>query len=393
MKKILISSFDLEIGVVERSLINMLNSFDYENYDVDLMLYSHTGDFINLLPKKVNLLKESDDYKTIRMPISSVFKNHKYRLGIGRLLARRKAKGNGIAQMQYMWKYCLPYLSKVEKKYDVAISFLWPHYCVTEKVDADIKIGWIHTDYTKIDTDVEIDIKMWQKLDYIVAVSEECKNAFLMKYPNINKDILVIENITSPELIRKLSYEDVDDFKKDENSFNVLSVGRYSDAKGFDNAIKALRILHDRGYKNIKWYIVGYGGEEELYRKLIKENELEDSFILLGKRTNPYPYMKKCDLYAQPSRYEGKAVTVGEAQILGKAVMITNYKTAKSQLKDDVDGYITELSVEGIANGIEKLYNDSELRLRLEQNCLDSNYSNESELDKLYTIINGEGEK
>ena len=193
MKKILISSFDLEIGGVERSLINMLNSFDYENYDVDFMLYSHTGDFMNLIPDKVNLLKESDDYRTIRMPISSVFKNHKYRLGIGRLLARRKAKGNGIAQMQYMWKYCLPYLPKVEEKYDVAISFLWPHYCVTEKVDADIKIGWIHTDYTKIDTDIEMDIKMWQKLDYIVAVSEECKNAFLMKYPNINKDILLRE--------------------------------------------------------------------------------------------------------------------------------------------------------------------------------------------------------
>ena len=75
-----------------------------------------------------------------------------------------------------------------------------------------------------------------------------------------------------------------------------------------------------------------------MYRKLIKKNELEDSFILLGKRTNPYPYMKKCDLYVQPSRYEGKAVTVGEAQILGKAVMITNYKTAKSQLNDGVDG-------------------------------------------------------
>ena len=82
MKKILISSFDLEIGGVERSLINMLNSFDYKNYDVDLMLYSHTGDFMNLIPNKVNLLKESDDYRTIRMPISSTFKNHKYRLGI-----------------------------------------------------------------------------------------------------------------------------------------------------------------------------------------------------------------------------------------------------------------------------------------------------------------------
>lgn len=69
MKKILVSSFDLEIGGVERSLINMLNSFDYENYDVDLMLYSHTGELMHLIPNRVNLLKESDDYRTIRMPI------------------------------------------------------------------------------------------------------------------------------------------------------------------------------------------------------------------------------------------------------------------------------------------------------------------------------------
>ncbi|WP_455544261.1 glycosyltransferase [Intestinibacter sp.] len=386
-KKVLITSFDLEIGGVERSLINMLNSFDYKNYDVDLMLYSHTGDFMNLVPKEANLLEECSDYKTLRMSIKSIFDNHKYKLGIDRLLARLKAKGNGIAQMQYIWKYCLPHLPKMNKKYDVAISFLWPHYFVNEKVDADIKIGWIHTDYTKIDTDVDMDIAMWQKLDYIVAVSEECKSAFLTKYPNINKDILVIENITSPKLIQQMSCEKIDDFNDYEDTFKVLSVGRYSDAKGFDNAIKALRILHDREYKNIKWYIVGYGGDEALYRNIIKENNLEEDFILLGKRTNPYPYMKKCDLYAQPSRYEGKAVTVGEAQILGKAVMITNYKTAKSQLKDGVDGYIAELSVEGIADGVEKLYNDVELRKKFEGNCRNSNYSNEMELQKLYELF------
>ena len=87
-------------------------------------------------------------------------------------------------------------------------------------------------------------------------------------------------------------------------------------------------------------------------------------------------------------RYEGKAVTVGEAQILGKAVMITNYKTAKSQLKDGIDGYITELSVKGIADGIERLYSDNELRLKLEQSCLNSNYSNEKELYKIYKLVN-----
>lgn len=387
MKKILISSFDLEIGGVERSLINMLNSFDYENYDVDLMLYSHTGELMNLIPNKVNLLKESEFYRTIRMPIASIFKNHKYRLGIGRLLARRKAKGNGIAQMQYMWKYCLPHLPKVEKKYDVAISFLWPHYCVTEKVDADIKIGWIHTDYTKIDTDIDTDIKMWNKLDYIIAVSEECKKAFITKYPDVSVKIGVIENITSPKVIKQLGTEYIDDFGEDKNIFKILSVGRYTEQKGFDNAIKALKILYDKGYKNIKWYIIGYGEDEILYKELIKKYNLEQNFILLGKKINPYPYMKKCDLYVQPSRYEGKAVTVGEARILGRPVLITNYPTAKSQLNNGFDGYITDMSVDGIVKGIEKLYNDNELRFRLEKNCMDTDYSNGHELKKLYEII------
>ena len=77
-------------------------------------------------------------------------------------------------------------------------------------------------------------------------------------------------------------------------------------------------MLHDKGLTNIKWYVVGYGGYEGRIKGIIAQNKLEDSFILLGKKTNPYTYIKACDLYVQPSRYEGKAVTVTEAKILGK---------------------------------------------------------------------------
>lgn len=124
-----------------------------------------------------------------------------------------------------------------------------------------------------------------------------------------------------------------------------------------------------------------------MIKGLIKGSRLEDSFILLGKQTNPYPYMKEADIYVQPSRYEGKAVTVGEAQILSKPAMITNYTTATSQVKDRFDGYITKLSVEGIADGIEILYKDSALRKELTNNCSKTDYSNSYELDKLYEII------
>ena len=63
------------------------------------------------------------------------------------------------------------------------------------------------------------------------------------------------------------------------NSFKLVSVARLSHAKGIDIAVKALKLLHDRGLTNIKWYVVGYGGDEEMIRKIIRENNLEDSFI------------------------------------------------------------------------------------------------------------------
>ena len=249
----------------------------------------------------------------------------------------------------------ITFLPKIEKKYDVAISYLWPHYFVSEKVQAKTKIAWIHTDYSTIETDVDMDLKMWNKFNYIIAVSEECKNAFLKKYPSLKDKVKVMENITSTDFIRTMAKESIEEDIKKDNSFKLVSVARLSHAKGIDNAVKALKILHDRGLTNIKWYVVGYGGDEDMIKNLIRENNLEDSFILLGKKINPYPYMYAGDIYVQPSRYEGKAVTVGEAQILGKPVVITNYTTAKSQVRDNIDGYICELSVEGIADGVEKV--------------------------------------
>lgn len=397
MRKVLISSFDMEVGGVERSLISMLNNFDYDDNEVDLMLYSHTGDFIHLLTNKVNLLDEIDKYATFRKGIGQTIKEGNYSLGMVRLFSKFLAKvrgiknkvaEDGIYQMQLMWKYSLPFLPKVDKEYDVAISYLWPHYFVAEKVKAKRKIAWIHTDYSTIETDISMDLKMWNKFDYIMAVSEECKNAFLKKYPSLRNKVKVMENITSPEFIKKMADEDIEESIKNDNSFKVCSVARLSHAKGIDNAVKALKILHDRGLTNIKWYVVGYGADEDMIKNLIKDNNLEDSFILLGKKINPYPYMKVCDIYVQPSRYEGKAVTVGEAQILGKPIVITNYTTAKSQVKENIDGYICNLSIEGIADGIEKLYRDKNLREELSNNCKITDYGNNKELEKLYELFN-----
>ena len=392
MKKVLIASFDMEVGGVERSLIGMLNHFDYDRYKVDLMLYSHTGDFMNLIPEGPNLLKEKKAYKTFRMSIGETIKSGNLPVGMTRLYSKYKANKNhspenGYKQMQYMWKYSLPLLPRLNREYDVAISYLWPHYFVAEKVKARTKIAWIHTDYSTVDTDVKLDLDNWKKYDHIVAVSEQCRTAFLKKYPTLEQKVMVLENITSPEVIKGLAEEKVENPMQQDSRFKIVTVARFSHAKGIDQAVLAMKKLKERGYTDIAWYVVGYGGDEKSIRELIRIHKLEDQFHLLGKKINPYPFIKEADLYVQPSRYEGKAVTVCEAQILSKPVLITNYPTASSQVRDGIDGSICGLTSDGIAEGIENLYRNQILRKSLAYHCERIDFNNNQELQKLYKLV------
>ncbi len=396
MKKLLIASFDMEVGGVERSLISMLDNFDYTNYKVDLMLYRHQGDLLHLLPKKPNLLPEMTPYSTFRKSIGEIIKDKQIGIGLSRVLSKvhaalskqiKRIDEPGYFQMQLMWKYALPLLPTIDTSYDIAISYLWPHYFIAEKVNAKRKIAWIHTDYSNIETDIEMDLEMWNRFDHIIAVSEACRDSFLRKYKELETKTSVIENITSQEFIRKMGEEKIQNPMEDDDRFKILTVARLSHAKGIDNAIQALRILKDKGIKNIVWYVVGYGGDEAILKELIKKNNLQEDFILLGKKTNPYPFINACDLYVQPSRYEGKAVTVTEAKILGKPILITNYSTASSQIENRVDGVICDLSAAGLAKGIEEILCNKELKNTLMNNVKNKDYSNSYELEKLYKII------
>jgi glycosyltransferase involved in cell wall biosynthesis len=396
-KQILISVYDMEIGGIERSLINMLESFDYEKYEVDLLVCHHTGDLMNFLPNMVKILPQIDRYTVFRKPISQCVKEGHYTLSVVRLLSKSMAnlkakkrnleEGAGYIQMQLASKYSTPFIPKLSKKYEVAISYAWPHDLVASKVKANKKIAWIHTDYSKLEIDNKIDLHVWNQFNHIISVSDECKNSFLTQYPTLKDKTMTIENINSPIFIRNMAKEKIHSKEMDENHFNIVSVGRLSYVKGFDLAVKATRKLHDKGLTNIKWYVVGFGGYEEELRGIIRQNNLTNSFILLGKKTNPYSYVQRCDLYVQPSRYEGKAVTVTEAKILGKPILITNYPTSKSQVDNGLDGVICDLSVEGLANGIEELYNDADLRNSLINQIHGVDYSNSHELKKLYSLI------
>lgn len=118
---------------------------------------------------------------------------------------------------------------------------------------------------------------------------------------------------------------------------------------------------------------------------------MEDRVIMLGKKDNPYPYIKACDLYVQPSRYEGKCVSVLEAQMLGKPVVIARYATSASQLAEGVDGVIVPKDNAGCAEGIARLLRNKKQMMDLVKNCAASDYSNKKEADKLRALLEGGG--
>lgn len=395
-KRIFIAIQYLEIGGAERALIGLLSSLDYTKYEVDLFVYRHSGEFMKFIPDEVNLLPEIKKYTTLSRPIKEIVKEGYIDIAIGRILAHLKNKRfnkkhqtkDSIAIYQYIASYTTPFMPSFYKRgeYDLAISFLIPHNIVREKVLARQYWAWIHTDYSYVDVDVEYEYPVWNAFDKIISISEDVTKGFLSKFPTLAPKITIIENILSENFVRSQAEEKVDLSFLPSDCIKFCTVARFSYPKAIDRAVYICKELVDRGI-NIYWYIVGYGSDEPMIREKIKETQMEKRFVLIGKKENPYPYIKATDFYIQPSRYEGKAVTVREAQILEKPVIITNYPTAHSQLNDGIDGVIVPDSIQGAADDIEAFLKDKE-----KQNCIIAylkahHYGNESEAKKIDNLL------
>ena len=383
------------IGGAERSLLGLLDAFDYEQFDVSLFLYRHEGEFLSMIPEKVKVLSPIDEYATFDVPIKHLLKSRLWRFGIARIVSKIAKKAHCILSgekagiwmsMQFTSRFLQPLLPKIPGDYDVGIMFLGVADTLVHKVSAKKKITWNHTDYTDLAPDRRLDLSTYKNVKYIISVSPYCTKQFLSCYPELSGKALTIGNILSEKLILEQSTKEEIPIEKNEKCFNLLSVGRFSNAKNFDNIPEICRLILAMGL-SVMWYLIGYGGDEALIRKRIAENGMENRVIILGKKENPYPYIKACDLYVQPSRYEGKCVSVLEAQILNKPVVISNYATSESQLKNGYDGVIVPLDNEECAKGIVAVLKDRELQKQLIENTKKEDYTNAEELQKLYRLI------
>ena len=359
----------MELGGAEMSLLGLLESLDYRQTAVDLFVHSHRGELMKNIPKQVNLLPEIPQYAQIERPIKDVLKSGYWRIALSRMRAKRdfyryvktRHPKDGSAVFAYIARRVAPLMPDInpDKEYDVAISYLAPHNYVLEKVRAKKKVAWIHTDYSQINVDTDIELPVWSGYDRIVSISSQVTCNFLKVFPSLEDRIIEKPNLVPERYVKARAGEIPQETVRSEmplasGRVNLLSVGRFCHAKNYDNVPDICRRIRAKGI-DAHWYLIGYGGDEPLIRKRITESGMDGYVHILGKKDNPYPYMESCDIYVQPSRYEGCPMTVSEADVLGKKVVLTDFPTADSVADRCADCTIVPMDNENCAEGIAAL--------------------------------------
>ena len=398
--RVFIAMHYLEIGGAETGLTGLLSALRPERVEVDLFVYAHRGPLMKYIPSWVNLLPENSAYRLTEAPIKEVLRRGRLDIAAARLAAKldyrrfmRKASGKfGHSIFSFTARRLdrvLPAMSS--KEYDLAISFIHPHHYVLHHVKARRKMAWIHTDYSTIGLHWPTEAPVWSAYDYIAALSAENAAALTANIPEAAGKIRLIDNALPAEMMRRRALEgEAPELTADH--FNILSVGRLSDAKNYVKVPAMMkRIVELTGRSDLRWYIIGGGNAayEAAIRQAIAETGMEKHVVLLGERANPYPYIRACSLYAQPSLYEGRSVAVREAQILGRPVAITAYPSARAQIVDGEEGVIVPLDTEGAAQEMARLIADPGRLEKMAETNAGRDFSAAAETaEKIYAIVN-----
>lgn len=392
-KKVLFIIGSLQSGGVSKSMVSLFNAWNTEKYDTSLLLCCKDGDvFSDYLPKNIQLI-----YSPVIEHVMGGFSSLKWLLVHGHLLLSlgvllrlilsrisRPLASELIARM-------MPIVSDVH--YDLIVDYGGQQllYYMVNKLSAIKKVSFFHSDYSKWSFYYNADKKYYPLVDHIFTISQTCVDSLKHFFPNCADRVSVMENISSPTIIRQQSLESIGEFKvqidqmKANGNTILCTIGHICRGKGFDFAIEASDILKRNGI-NFKWIFIGKVLEEDLL-KLIADNGLDDNILLVGIKSNPYPYIGLSDIVVHPSRFEGKSIALDEAKILCKPIVVTNFSTVGDQFENGKNGTICEMSGKAVANAIIELINDSSLqdsyRMYLESHIID----NSSEVNKLYTYL------
>ena len=364
-KKLLFVINTLGCGGAERAMLNLFDALDPKKYEISLFVLTGQGELSHALPKHVRLLNR--DYKDV-----SVLTKEGRKLLIRSVLRAGSKKGLFLRRASYLLKnfrdmrrrgkilpdkLCWRVLSDgaplIRRGYDLAVAYLegGATYYVAEHVKARKKAAFVHIDYGKAGYTRKLDRDCYQKFDRIFTVSDEVRAHFLEVYPEHEKKVLVFHNLINQERIRQMA-EQGSGFDDDFQGYRILTVGRLTQQKRYDIAIQAMALLKEKCSVPVRWYVLGEGELRESLQQQIKDAGVEQEFILLGVKENPFPYYKNCNLYVHATGFEGKSIAIQEAQTLGKPILATDCSGNREQIVHDVDGRMCPLDPKCVSEEI-----------------------------------------
>lgn len=371
MKKILFGITSLTLGGAERVLVDLANAL-CDKYEITIFTIYAKGELEKQLNNKIKLKSLYDEAYLELSPLK-----RKFVVPLEVLLLKKKI-----------------YKKYIKDNYDVEIAFLEGPITrlFSVKNKKTDKIVWIHNDISKVfgrgvKAKVKkcIDKKTYLKYDKLAFVSEDNLKSFNKMYNTRkikSKDKRVIYNyIDAKKILEESNLGKAEEIK--ENSLNFVTVARLVPQKAIDRLIKVHSKLIKENGKTHNFYIIGDGPDKERLVSLIKKYGVKDTFFLLGKKENPYPYIKKADYFCLLSEFEGYGMVLEEAKILNKPIIITD-TAAREAIEKYENSKILENTEEGIYKGlkeiIQKPYRNKEFS---------SNYNN---LNRLKDIIDFIGE-
>lgn len=335
-KKLLIVTTSFSLGGIT-SFIKSLIYYLIDEYTISVAYTDDEIDFVNTC-KLVNFIKYS---KPSNKKVAIECIKHGYIIDLFKVKFRKKrtiSKMKNVQHINYMSAQHTNLDIIKKEQYDMIIASgeFYCTYLTYLNFNKSKKICWFHPDISMLNIDVIFEKKILKDYKAIIAVSEECKVSLINKFSEYKSKIHCINNfMIKDEIINKgeidLSSNDILAFNN-EDCLKLLSVGRLDNSsKRFDRCIETAVLIKKEGIK-FKWYLIGAGKDMHYYKTLIIEYNLQDDFILLGKKTNPYPYMKAADYLVVSSQYEGKPVVVDEAFILKCPVIASEYKSSREQI-------------------------------------------------------------
>lgn len=358
-KKLIFVSEALWIGGIETALVNLLNRLDYEKYDVTCLVLRASLEMADRITPGCRLMV-ADREKTVSFPAPYRFSRlfhlteecqHPSRLHMAMMWAVPAIRW--LENRLYIRYICE---NLKNEHFDTCIIYSdRTAETAVRAVNADRYLMFYHHGAMRKVYHDEIGYK---KAEKVITVSERTVDMLKQFRPKYADKVIVVHNLIDiPGVLKKATEAPDTVFPKEK--FNLVSCGRLSEAKGIDWAIEACRLLLVKGYEDVHWWIVGGGPDAEMLQKQIKKAGIEDHFHMLGMKSNPYPYIAAADLYVQPSRFENYSVVILEAMALGKPILAT-VTAAQIQIQSGRNGLLCEPNPEGIAAGIEYLYNHRE---------------------------------